>query len=189
MDKLDLLAKVLGVTVTSEVSQVKRPSTKGRPRKKKDGEMDTKTKPTKRELEGLACRAAKNAFENEFSSRRGVWFFEDWDLVVIFNNNPFTDRSFRARELRMLVKELKTLGIRTIARGQFGDSLENSEELYTQTLVLDCGEDRVQDVVNVVNDIGSQVSWDAYHPSTLPNKRGKKGAQVSATTKASERND
>ena len=144
MDKLDLLAKVLGVTVTSEVSQVKRPSTKGRPRKKKDGEM------------GHTFKRIEQA---------------------------------NARELRMLVKELKTLGIRTIARGQFGDSLENSEELYTQTLVLDCGEDRVQDVVNVVNDIGSQVSWDAYHPSTLPNKRGKKGAQVSATTKASERND
>lgn len=164
MDKLDRLATVLGVTVTREVSQVKRPSVKGRPPKRKVDEMQTLLRADKRELEGLACRAARAAFDDEFSSRRGVWFYEDLNVVVIFNNNPFNDASIRPKELKLLVKELKKLGIKTLARGQYGDILKNSEERYTQTLVLDCGEDSVQDVVNIVNEVGSLASWEAHHP-------------------------
>ena len=164
MDKLDRLATVLGVTVTREVSQVKRPSAKGRPPKRKVDEMQTLLRADKRELDGLACRAAKSAFDDEFSSRRGVWFYDDLNVVVIFNNNPFNDVSIRRKELKLLVKELKKLGIKTLARGQYGDILENSEERYTQTLVLDCGEDSVQDVVNIVNEVGSLTSWEAHHP-------------------------
>ena len=172
MDKLDQLATVLGVTVTQEVSQVKRPSAKGRPPKRKVDEMQTTLRVNKRELESLASRAAKAAFEEEFSSRRGVWFYEDLNVVVVFNNNPFNDASVRPKELRSLTIELKKLGIKIVALGQYGDTLENCEEQYTQTLVLNCGEDRVQDVVNIVNEVGSRSSWDAYHRPATTKKGG-----------------
>ena len=171
MDKFDQLAYVLGVTVIREVSQVKRPSTKGRPPKRKVEEIQTKVKFTKREFEGLAYRAAKQAFEDEFSTRRGVWYYEDWDVVVVFNNNPFNDAMIRPKELKSLISELKKLGIKTVARSQYGDATENGEERYTQALVLDCSDDRVQDVVNLVNEIGSRTSWEALHPPA-PTKKG-----------------
>lgn len=163
MDKLDQLASVLGVTVTQQVSQVKRPSPKGRPPKRK-GNMETKVKTSKREFEGLGYRAAKSAFEDEFSTRRGVWFYKDWGVVVVFNNNPFNDPAIRKKELNALVKELKKLGIKTIARSQYGDTLEDGKEKYTQTLVLDCDNERIHDVINAVDEIGSRASWEAYHP-------------------------
>jgi transcriptional regulator with XRE-family HTH domain len=168
MDKLDQLAKVLGVSVIQEVTQVKRPPVKGRPRKGKADKMQASVSFTKRDYEGLAHRAARDAFENELSTRRGVWFYEDWGLLVVFNNNPFNDTSVRRKEIAALVRDLKRAGIKSIARGQYGDTLDDGKEKYTQTLVLECGNDRLQEVVDLVDEIGSVASWNAYHPTEKP---------------------
>ena len=169
MDKLDQLAKVLGISVVQVDSQVKRPSTKGRPRKGKVEKMQKSVSFTKKDYEGLAHRAARDAFEDELSTRRGVWFYEDWGVLVVFNNNPFNDTSVRRKEIATLVRELKKIGVKTIARGQYGDMLDDGKERYTQTLVLDCANDRLQEVVDLVDEIGSAASWKAYHPTEKSN--------------------
>jgi hypothetical protein len=44
---------------------------------------------SKRSWDLFAKRCAKDAHENWFSSRCGSWYFEDRDVVVIYNNNPY----------------------------------------------------------------------------------------------------
>lgn len=59
----------------------------------------------------LAEHLAKDAGENHFSERRGVWWLEDVGAVCVFNNNPYRDDPFRRDE------ELLKLRERSEARG------------------------------------------------------------------------
>ncbi len=144
MAKLDQLAAVLGVYVTSQqVSTFPRPLEKGRPRKHVKGNE----KMHKNRAQFLANLYAGEAFRNHFSSRRGVWHTEHIDCLLVFNNNPFeVDESVRPREMKRLEKRLKAAGIKTLARGVGGDKATPS---YTATLLLDCSRDRMQEVIDI----------------------------------------
>lgn len=146
MGKLDRLASVLGIIVTSDVSLVPRPLVKGRPPKKpiRRKKMDVTT------AKRWADHYAKDAFTNHFSSRRGVWHIQDLDCLVVYNNNPFGVTSIRPREMQMIQDGANELGIATLARGEGGDVLNNCQDRYTATLLLDCGSDRLNEVVSIV---------------------------------------
>jgi len=150
MEKLDQLARVLGIIVTSELSLVSRPLEKGRPSRLKGNKMTTMTKLARKEAKIHADRYAIEATENYFSSRRGVWFIKDLDHVLIYNNNPYNLLEVRQHELKRIEAELKEIGMKVVARGEAGEPLLGTKELYTQTLLVECGEDRIDDVYQIV---------------------------------------
>src|SRR5262245_14898694 len=85
LDLLDKLADVLGLQVVFTVQRVQRPARRGR--KKKEKEMMTVK--SKEDWRLVAKAFAKDANENHFSSRRGVWFLENAGVLCVYNNNPY----------------------------------------------------------------------------------------------------
>jgi transcriptional regulator with XRE-family HTH domain len=83
---LDKIAGVLGLEVIVGV-QARKISKQGRP-KKEEPMVQTLKKLTKFEWGLLAANAAKDAHENNFSSRRGVYVVERAGIVY-YDNNPF----------------------------------------------------------------------------------------------------
>ncbi len=141
MDKLDQLARVLGVAVTSEVSLVPRPLEKGRPTVVRE-----KHEMNRREAQRWAECFAQDAHDKHFSSRRGVWHIEDLDCLLLYNNNPYaSDDSIRPREMKRIERRLKEVGIKILARGA-------SECNYTVSLLLDCSQDRMPQVVTIAEE-------------------------------------
>lgn len=149
MDKLDQLAKVLGVTITSEeVSPTPRPLEKGRPSQKVRKTMDKKA------AQECADYYAQDAFENYFESRRGVWYLKDVDCLLLYNNNPYQiDPSIRPKEMKRIEKRLKEVGVATLARGEGGNTVNgDSEQSYSMTLLLDCSRDRMDEVIAIAKE-------------------------------------
>ncbi len=167
MDKLDQLAKVLGVMVTPELSQVPLPLEKGRPSSEGKGKMELTTiELTKKETKEIANYFATEAIERHFESRRGVWYVVDLNLLVVFNNNPFQiDSKIRSREMKRIELGLRKIGIRVLASGQAGDKLWGCDDLYTQTLLLNCGEDRKEEVCQIVDREASQARQEVIATS------------------------
>ena len=62
--------------------------------------------------------------------------------------------------MKRVQKRLKEQGIETLAMGQGGDKLKGSDDFYTATLVVDCGEDRMAEVVDVVDEYASQAMME-----------------------------
>jgi transcriptional regulator with XRE-family HTH domain len=148
MDKLDQLARVLGAVITAEVSLVPRPLEKGRPSQTKV----EKPKMKKHQAQEWADHYAQDAHSNYFSSRRGVWYLDDLDCLLIYNNNPWSvDESIRDREMKRIERRLKEIGIKTLARGTGGEG-------YTVSLLIDCSRDRLDQVVH----IGQEAAEWAY---------------------------
>lgn len=149
--KLDQLAKVLGVTVTSELSTVPLPSEKGRPKKRKNKVQTIETKQT--EYQSLADHYAREAHQNHFEGRRGVWRI-DADFVIYYNNNPYSSfPEARERENELIEKTLRKEGIKTIAKGQFGAPIADSNELYTTALLLQASGDDIHIVSKIVWEV------------------------------------
>ncbi|CAD77449.1 MAG TPA: XRE family transcriptional regulator [Rhodopirellula baltica] len=150
MEKLDRLAKVLGVSVTTDVSLIPRPPEKGRPAKS----TEKRTKMNKKQAKSLADRYAQDAFENNFSSRRGIWHIVQVDCLLYYNNNPYAiDDTVRSGELNRIEKQLKAVGIKVLARGEGGDALRSKiDAFYTATMLIDCSVDRQPEVVKIIEE-------------------------------------
>lgn len=156
MEKLDQLARVLGVTVSSdEISLVPRPLEKGRPKQKKE------TKMTKQQAQKYADAYANDAHDNYFESRRGIWYFEDLDCLVLYDNNPpANDDELRPKIMKLIQSRLKKVGIKTLACGGSDEKLSNGDP-YTVTLLLDCSRDRKNEVIEIATEaIKSLISRD-----------------------------
>lgn len=154
MKKLDQLAIVLGaVVVTKGVSLVPRPLKKGRPFQKRKSLM------TKEQAQHLADFYAQDAFDSAFQSRRGVWHIEDMDCLLLYNNNPYEgDDSKRPNEMKRIEARLQKIGIKTLARGASArgaskDKIDGGDAPYTVTLLLDCSDDRIHEVSEIVDQV------------------------------------
>lgn len=147
MDKLDQLARVLGVTVHSdEISLVPRPLEMGRPKQRKEIKM------TKQEAQKLADYFANEAGENYFENRRGVWHIEDIDCLLLYDNNPYqNDPARRPKQMKAIQSQLKKVGIRTLACGGSKDKLPDGNP-YTVSLLLDCSQDRMDEVIEIAQE-------------------------------------
>lgn len=143
MEKLDQLARVLGVTVSSgEISKVPRPLEKGRPKQRKEIKM------TRQQAQKWADYFANDACENHFECRRGVWHIADIDCLLLFDNNPYADDADRRpRQMKAITKGLKKAGIKTLACG--GSQEVHDEQSYTVSLLLDCSQDRIDEVIEI----------------------------------------
>lgn len=75
----------------------------------------------------LAQACARDAHEENFSSRRGAYYLEDADVVVLYDNNP-TDS--RARALDHFQQELSWRGLSILGQATW------PEDGYTLALLL-----------------------------------------------------
>lgn len=104
-------------------------------------------------LDTLATIYAREAHEDLFSSRRGMWHFTDYEGLLYYNNNPWAaDPLLRKDETERIVVRLRALGIKVVAGGEYGERIEGTEELYTITLLLDCKPTRWNEVAEIIGD-------------------------------------
>ncbi len=154
LETLDKLARVLGLEVIQTIENVERPKPKGR-KPAKDDAVVTATRTS--EWKRLANLMAQDAHENYFSSRRGIWHMAGFDKLCVFNNNPYAKgKEFRDTELAEFRKRLKAEGIKELGFGEWpGDDDEDGQPGYTFAMILDCGEDRQEWIVDVWDELVS----------------------------------
>ena len=95
----------------------------------------------------LAAGAARDAHENHFSSRRGIWPLDEVPVpaMVLYNNNPYAgDPQRRHAELKMFRSWLAQEGIVELGFGEF--PIDGEEAGYSNALVIGAGEDRTDEV-------------------------------------------
>ncbi len=91
----------------------------------------------KKRWEEFAACCAHDAHENWFWSRRGSWYFEDLDVVVLYNNNPYDGQpTLRDEELAEFRERLRAAGIKELAYATY------PENGYSYAMVVDAGRDR-----------------------------------------------
>lgn len=116
--------------------------------------MLTKMNVTKTEWAIWAKFFARDANENHFSSRRGVWFVDNTrPFLVIFNNNPYrieplSKQTRRDEETATFRQWLKKEGIKELAYATYPETGE--EAGYTYAMLLDAGKDRQADVMDAM---------------------------------------
>ena len=99
-------------------------------------------------------RRTRGVALNDGDLERGVFQPDDINCLVFIDNRPNAGPGGNRRPLRLeeIVEELKEVGIATIARGKstgelFGD-VPN-----TVALLFDCGEDRTEEVEEIIVNI------------------------------------
>ena len=124
----------------------------------------------------IALGCAKDAHENHFSSRRGVWHFEDLDVLVLYNNNPYAKLpNLRDEETAEFRRRLAAEGIQELGYATYPPPSETDDQEaeqfsrkmaakgiktivhkgggYTYALVIKAGRDREDWVVQTMNEI------------------------------------
>jgi transcriptional regulator with XRE-family HTH domain len=137
---LDGIAEALGLEVIVGVSAVKKSRKPGRPKKLEKPEVKTLQKLTRREWAELAAYAAKDAFENNFSSRRGVFVIEGAGIVY-YDNNPFKlphDQDARENLISEFRAYLKRSNLKEKASAYWPVSGEDKD--YTFAMVIEAEE-------------------------------------------------
>lgn len=93
----------------------------------------------------FADKAAEDAHRNHFASRRGVWYFEDADVLALYNNNPNAARDKELAELRRL---LAAAGIKVLAFGTYPQ--DGPDASYTFAMILNASRDREAKVAELM---------------------------------------
>jgi hypothetical protein len=84
----------------------------------------------------LAMASARDAHKNNFHSRRGIWYFEDLDVLCLYNNHPYTAGPvFREKELMELRRRLREAGIRELAYGTWPK--QGPDRGYSYAMIID----------------------------------------------------
>jgi transcriptional regulator with XRE-family HTH domain len=149
MQKIDQLAKVLGLVVSSEVT-LRKSVERGRPKMLKE----VSKKLSRLERVELADQMSDKAHNEWFSDRRGVAYLSSYGLLFAYNNNPWADGpKYRRSELERVKARLKSIGIKILAEGQGSEKIEDQNyegEAYTIGWLLDCDEDRTDEVLQII---------------------------------------
>jgi hypothetical protein len=99
----------------------------------------------------LARACAKDAHENYFPSRRGIWYFADVDKLCIYNNNPYAGHpQLRDEETAAIREWLAAKGIRELAYATYPDAG------YTYAIIIDASEDMEDEIVEGCEEIVGQ---------------------------------
>jgi len=150
---VDKLADALGLEVVGTVQRVRRQAPKGRRPKEKPRMIAPATKPAWHEL---AFAFAKDAHEDHFPSRRGVWHIEDLGVLCLYNNNPYANYpALRDEETAAFRKRMRAAGIKVLAYATYPPEGEESAG-YTYAMLLDAGQDKQSFVADTMADI---VKW------------------------------
>jgi transcriptional regulator with XRE-family HTH domain len=144
---LDKLATALGLSLSAPIGRA--PRRKPRGRKPRRG---AKVKMTDAEWKEFASLTARDSYENHFPSRRGVWYFEDLDVLVLYNNNPYAnfptlrDEETAEFRRRLVAESIKELAYTTYPVGGQSDG-------YTYAMVIDASQDREKWVADTMYEI------------------------------------
>src|SRR5262249_42024328 len=132
---LDKLAEVLGLEIVTMVQRAQRPAPTGRKRKEKQ----MKVKLNKADWQRLAEASARDAHENSYDTRRGVWHLEDVGALCFYNNNPYEKYpTLRDEEVAEFRKRLKAASITELAYATYPPP--GAEEAgFTFALIVDAG--------------------------------------------------
>jgi hypothetical protein len=108
---------------------------------------------TKTDWDAFAQKCAEDAHENHFPSRRGVWHFEDLDVLVFYNNNPYAKfPNARDEETAEFRAALKARGIEELAYAAYPPP-EDDHPGYTYAMVVNASRDREDELAAVMHDI------------------------------------
>ncbi len=152
MEKLDRLAMVLGAVLEPRplVSTVPKALSKGRP-KKKGPTMKTDTECDL--LQEDANAYAKEANEQHFEIRQGVWYLGDTQGAFIFNNNPYEADPFeRQKQMERVARRLKKIGITVLAKGGYGELIRGANEPYTTGMLVDADEESMGEITRICQE-------------------------------------
>ena len=105
-----------------------------------------KTKKVNWDRFARAC--AEDAHVNWFPTRRGAWYINDLDAVVVFNNHPYEDQpALRDEEVAEFRRRLAAEGIEELAFATY------PEDGYSYAMVLDASFDRLLYLENLMTGI------------------------------------
>ena len=105
----------------------------------------------------LASSLAADAFNDWFSTRRGVWFVEDMGVLCVFNNNPYAKHpNLRDCETEAFRGQMKNAGIEVLAYTTY-PSVGARDAGYTYAMLLDAGEEKKGFVIDAMNEIVAQM--------------------------------
>lgn len=114
---------------------------------------------TEQEALQWAIFYAEEAAEHNFESRRGVWYIEDLDCLLLYDNNPYANYpDVRPRQMRVLQERFEKVGIKTLACGGSEDEVHEGQS-YTVSLLLDCSQDRMDEVMEILYEVVMTI-WD-----------------------------
>ncbi len=98
---------------------------------------------TKTFWQALALGCARDAHENNFPSRRGVYGFSDANALCLYNNNPWAhDSALRDLETAEFRQRLAEAGIPKLAYATYPPPGEEGAG-YTYAMIIGAGADRV----------------------------------------------
>jgi hypothetical protein len=101
----------------------------------------------------FAADCARDAHENHFPSRRGVWYFEDKDVLVFWKNNPYANRpTLRDEETAAFCAELAARGIEELAYATYPPEGDEGAG-YTYALVVNASRDRESELSDIMTGI------------------------------------
>lgn len=83
----------------------------------------------------FAYGCAKDAQENFFSSRRGIWDYEREGLFVLYDNNPTRAASIRERAIALVHEALAKHKVKALGEAYY--PLVGQDAAYTWALVVD----------------------------------------------------
>lgn len=94
----------------------------------------------------LARFEARDAHENNFSSRRGVFCYNDAPAMCVYNNNPYANfPKLRDEETALFREWLRSKGIPELAYATYPPAGPHAG--YTCAMLIGAGEDRENEVV------------------------------------------
>ena len=144
---LDKLATALGLLLSVPVGRASRRKPRGRKPQKR-----TAVKMTDAGWKAFASLTAKDASENHFPSRRGVWYFDDLDVLVLYNNNPYEKfPTLRDEETAEFRRRLAAEGIKELAYATY--PVGGESDGYTYAMVIDASQDRQNWVADTMFEI------------------------------------
>lgn len=156
LSSLDKLASMFGIQATVLVQQLPRPTKRGRKPKEKKMSVVLKTKFQAAIFwNNLAVSSAEDAYENNFSSRRGVYVITDapsksGQVICLYNNNPYSHDFKRGRsperdrETQAFREKLAEHGVKELAYAVW--PLKGDEAGYSYAMILDAGEDQKEEL-------------------------------------------
>jgi hypothetical protein len=83
----------------------------------------------------FAYGCAKDAQENFFSSRRGIWDYEREGMFVLYDNNPTRSKSIRVRAITLVHEALKRNDVKVLGEAYY--PIGGQDAGYTWALVVD----------------------------------------------------
>jgi hypothetical protein len=124
--------------------------------------MTSNGKKSDRDWDAFAFECALDAHENHFPDRRGVWHITDWDVLVVYNNNPYCgDPTARDRETNVIRERLAANGIKELAYATYPPEGKESAG-YTYAMVLDARGDQMDWVIETVQEVTKETMMQLW---------------------------